>query len=385
MLYLDYAATTPCDKRVLHKMVEVIEKYNGNPSSMTHIYGENARHIVEQARKQVAALIGATDKEIIFTSGATESNNLAIKGYVRFLKKHALQPARKRVITLATEHNCVLETVRALADEGYEPFILGVNNDGTVRLEDFKKALHIPTALVSIAAVNNETGVCQNIAQLAKLSKEAGAAFHCDGAQAVGKIPLNVHHDNIDLLSLSAHKIYGPKGVGALFVRRKPRIRLSPLFSGGSQERGLRPGTLSPFLISGLGQACSLCTDLMERDRQHIREIRTYFLRRLKASVDNIKINGNIHHCWEGIINLMLPQGINGEKMIEHARDLAFSLGSACHSSKNHISHVLTAMGLTDSQARRSIRLSFGRYTSLEEAKYAADILVRIIKEHIAN
>ena len=304
-VYLDNQATTRCDPRVVDVMLPYFSQDYGNPHSVEHVMGRKAEAAVEQARGQVGAVLGADVREIIFTSGATEANNIAIKGAARFAAR--MGHARRRIITLATEHKCVLESVADLADEGFEPIVLPVRPDGILEPDTLVAALEVPTLLVSVMAVNNETGVIQDIPRIAAIAKGAGALFHSDLAQAVGKIPLDLNGWNVDLASVSGHKLYGPKGVGALFVRRRPRVRLAPLFSGGGQERGLRSGTLPAPLIVGLGEACRLAALEMAAETERIARLRRDLLDRLGDEIPAIRVNGSLDARIAGNLNLTFP------------------------------------------------------------------------------
>ena len=361
-IYLDNQATTACDPRVLAKMLPWFSEFYGNPHSAEHAMGQQAEAAVENARGQVATLIGADLREIVFTSGATDSNNIAIKGAARFAARAG--DARKRVITVATEHKCVLESVADLAEDGFEPVVLPVRPDGLLDADLLRSALAVPTLLVSVMAVNNEIGVIQDIAGLAAITRAAGALFHTDAAQAAGKIPLDVA--GIDLLSISGHKLYGPKGVGALYVRRRPRVRLTPLFSGGGQERGLRAGTLPAPLIIGLGEACRLAGLEMADDNARIADLRDRLLAGLRAAILGIAINGSLAHRIPGNLNIIFP--VPAIPLMAAMPDLCVSTGSACSSAEVEPSYVLRALGLSDDEAARTLRVGIGRFTS------AADI-----------
>ena len=383
-LYFDHAATTPCDPRVQAVMLAALEGENGNPHSTTHASGRKATGLVEAARAEVAALMGADPREIIFTSGATEANNLAIKGTARHLA--ALGSPRRRIITLATEHKCVLESVRDLAQEGFEPVILSVDANGCLDPAVLQKALEVPTALVSIMAANNETGVVQDLATLAPLVEQAGALLHSDLAQAVGKMPVDVRRMGLALGSVSSHKLYGPKGAGALFVRRRPRVRLQPLFSGGGQERGLRSGTLPGFLLAGFGEACRIAQAEGAKDAAHLAHLQTVFLARVKQSLPGVVVNAEAAPRLPGLFSVRLPEGLRALDVIAAMPGLAVSLGSACSSAEIAPSYVLEAMGLGRDEAGRSLRLSPGRFTSAAEAERAADMLVQaaaMVREQI--
>jgi cysteine desulfurase len=371
-VYLDNQATTRCDPRVLAAMLPWFGEQYGNPHSVEHIMGLAAEDAVEQARAQVAALIGADAKEVVFTSGATESNNIAIKGAARHAAR--MGDTRRRVVTAATEHKCVLEAVGDLAEEGFEPVLLPVSNDGLVDPDTLRGALTVPTLLVSLMVVNNETGVIQDIARLAVIAKEAGALFHTDAAQAVGKIPLDADSWRVDLLSVSGHKIYGPKGVGALFVRRWPRVRLVPLFSGGGQERGLRSGTSPAPLVVGLGEACRLAAIEMQDEARRIGGLRARLLDRLQEDIPGLHVNGSMTARIPGNLNLTFP-GVTAAELMARAPELCVSSGSACSSAEIEPSYVLRAMGLSEDAAGRSLRIGVGRFTSPADIDYAAAAL----------
>jgi cysteine desulfurase len=371
-VYLDNQATTRCDPRVLEVMLPWFCEDYGNPHSVEHVMGRKAEAAVEEARAQVGGLIGAEGREIIFTSGATEANNIAIKGAARFAAR--MGDARRRIITLATEHKCVLESVADLAEEGFEPVVLPVRPDGLLDPDTLRAALGVPTLLVSVMAVNNETGVIQAIAELAAIAKEAGALFHSDLAQAVGKIPLDLTGWKVDLASISGHKLYGPKGVGALFVRRRPRVRLSPLFSGGGQERGLRSGTLPTPLIVGLGEACRLAALEMVPEAERVAGLRRGLLDRLRDEIPGIRVNGSFQARIAGNLNLTFPRATATDLMAA-LPDLCVSTGSACSSAAVEPSYVLRAMGLSDEEAARTLRIGIGRFTSPADIDYAAAAL----------
>jgi cysteine desulfurase len=368
-VYLDNQATTRCDPRVLEAMLPWFCEDYGNPHSVEHVMGRKAETAVEGARAQVGGLIGAEVREIIFTSGATESNNIAIKGAARFAA--SMGDARRRVITVATEHKCVLESVADLAAEGFEPVFLPVGADGLLDPDTLRDALQTPTLLVSIMAVNNETGVIQDLAGLATIAKQAGALIHSDLAQAVGKIPLDLGGWKVDLGSISGHKLYGPKGVGALFVRRRPRVRLAPLFSGGGQERGLRSGTLPAPLIVGLGEACRLAGLEMATEAERVAGLRGSLLDRLREGVPGIRVNGSVQARIAGNLNLTFPRA-TAQDLMAALPDLCVSTGSACSSAAVEPSYVLRAMGLSDAEAERTLRIGIGRFTSAADIDYAA-------------
>lgn len=372
-VYLDYQATTPCDPRVVEAMLPFFTQRFGNPHSVEHVMGRDAEGAVEVARAQVAALIGAEPREVVFTSGATESNNIAIKGAARFAA--ASGNGRRRIVTVATEHKCVLEAVRDLQADRFEQVLLPVGADGMVDAADLEHALAVPTLLVSVMAVNNETGVIQDIPRLAAIAKEAGALFHSDLAQAAGKIPLDVTQWGLSLASVSGHKLYGPKGVGALFVRRRPRVRLAPLFSGGGQERGLRSGTLPAPLIVGFGEACRIAADEMADEAGRLGRLRDRLLDRLRVAIPGLTVNGSLHARLPGNLNVTLP-GRDSESLMADLPDLCVSSGSACSSASIEPSYVLRAMGLSEEAAAHSVRIGLGRFTSEADVDYAAAALV---------
>ncbi len=371
-VYLDNQSTTRCDPRVLAAMLPYFTEDYGNPHSAEHAMGLFAEDAVERARGHVAALLGADAREVVFTSGATEGNNIAIKGAVRHAR--AMGTERRRVVTVATEHKCVLESVLATAEDGFEPVILPVRRDGLLDPGVLEAALAEPTLLVSVMAVNNETGVVQDIASVAALAKRAGALFHTDVAQAVGKIPLDLTAWQVDLASLSGHKLYGPKGVGALFVRRRPRVRLAPLFSGGGQERGLRSGTLAAPLIVGLGEACRLAAAEMAEEAARLAALRADLLGRLRQAVPGLAVNGSLDARIAGNLNLTFPAA-TAQALMAAAPALCVSTGSACSSAAIEPSYVLRAMGLSDDAASRTLRIGIGRFTSAADIDYAASAL----------
>jgi cysteine desulfurase len=371
-VYLDNQATTRCDPRVVQAMLPFFSEDYGNPHSVEHVMGRKAEEAVESARAQVAILLGADEKEIIFTSGATEANNIAIKGAARFAA--GTDDSRRRVITVATEHKCVLEAVADLAAEGFEPVVLPVRADGLLDPDELRHALSTPTLLVSVMAVNNETGVVQDIAGLATIAKQAGALFHTDLAQAVGKIPVALNSWKVDLASISGHKLYGPKGVGALYVRRRPRVRLTPLFSGGGQERGLRSGTLPTPLIVGLGAACDLAAAEMGAEAERIADLRRRLLDRLSGDIPDLRINGSLQARIAGNLNLTFPSA-TAIALMQAMPDLCVSTGSACSSAEVEPSYVLRAMGLSDQAAASTLRIGIGRFTSAADIDYAAAAL----------
>ena len=367
-IYLDNQATTRCDPRVLAAMLPWFAEEYGNPHSVEHAMGRRAEEAVEAARAEVAALIGADAREIVFTSGATESNNIAIKGAARFARGRG--DARRRIITIATEHKCVLESVGDLVAEGLEPVFLPVGADGLLDPERLHDALRTPTLLASVMAVNNEIGVIHDISALAALARQQGALFHTDAAQAAGKISLDATGWGVDLLSLSGHKLYGPKGVGALFVRRRPRVRLAPLFSGGGQERGLRSGTLPAPLIVGLGEACRIARAEMAEEAARIAALRERLQAGLAAVIPGLRVNGSMRARIPGNLNLTFP-GATAIELMARAPDLCLSTGSACSSAEIEPSYVLRALGLPDSEAARTLRIGIGRFTSAADIDHA--------------
>lgn len=368
-IYLDYQATTPTDPRVVEAMLPYFTRQFGNPHSRHHGYGWAAEDAVEAARRQVAALIGAPARDLTFTSGATESNNLAIKGAVRRAS------GRDEIVTCATEHKCVLEACRRLEREGFKLTVLPVAENGLVDLDRIAGAINDRTALVSIMAVNNEIGVIQPLVEIGKLAHERGALFHTDAAQAVGKIPLDVEAMNIDLMSISGHKLYAPMGIGALYVRRQPGSRLQPLFDGGGQERGLRSGTLPLPLCVGLGVACEIARDEMMAESVRLRALRDRLLEALRARLSDVRVNGDMTRRVAGNLNVGFP-GIDAEDLMMDVKEVAVSSGSACTSAEIEPSYVLRALGLPDELARASLRISLGRFTTEDEIERAAALLV---------
>uniref|UniRef100_A0A8C6T0T0 Cysteine desulfurase n=1 Tax=Neogobius melanostomus TaxID=47308 RepID=A0A8C6T0T0_9GOBI len=365
-LYLDFQATTPMDPRVLDAMLPYQVNFYGNPHSRTHAYGWESESAMERARKQVADLIGADPREIIFTSGATESNNMAVKGVARFygLKK-------RHVITTQTEHKCVLDSCRVLESEGFSVTYLPVQTNGLVDMELLEKSIRPDTSLVSIMTINNEIGVKQPIGDIGRLCRSRGVFFHTDAAQAVGKIPLSVTELNIDLMSVSGHKIYGPKGVGALFVRRRPRVRLEPLQSGGGQERGLRSGTVPTPLAVGLGAACAVAQTEMEYDHRKISALAQRLIQKITSEIPDVILNGDAEKRYPGCVNLSFAY-VEGESLLMALKDVALSSGSACTSASLEPSYVLRAIGADEDLAHSSIRFGIGRFTTEEEVDYTA-------------
>jgi cysteine desulfurase len=373
-VYLDYQATTPTDPRVVAAMLPYFTEKFGNPHSTSHHFGREAAEAVERARGDVAALIGAEAREIVFTSGATESNNAAIKGAVRFLRDER-RSDRDRIVTVATEHKCVLETCRQLEREGFSLTVMPVKSDGLLDLAALADAIGPRTALVSVMAVNNEIGTIQDLAAIGALCRARGILFHSDAAQAAGKVPLDVEAMGIDLLSISGHKLYGPKGIGALYIRRRPRVRLVPLIDGGGQERGFRSGTLPTPLCVGLGVACAIARDEMAAEAARLVELRRRFFAALHRRIPGMRLNGSGEQRVAGNLNIGFP-GIDAEKLLEACATVAASTGSACSSASIEPSYVLRALGLDAAAARASFRLCVGRFTTVPEIDFAADALV---------
>jgi len=371
-VYLDYQATTPTDPRVVAAMLPYFTERFGNPHS-SHRFGREAATAVEQARGEVAALIGAEPREIVFTSGATEANNLAIKGAVRFLRDER-GAARDHIVALATEHKCVIESCRRLEQEGFAVTFLSVGPDGLVDLEALREAIGPRTALVSVMAAHNEIGVIQPLAAIGALCRDRGALFHSDAAQAVGKIALEVDAMAIDLLSISGHKLYGPKGIGALYVRRRPRVRLRPLIDGGGQERGLRSGTLPAPLCVGFGAACAIAGQEMAAEGDRLMSLRRRLYQGLAARLPGLHLNGHPELRLAGNLSLNLP-GIDADKLLENCPMVAASTGSACSSASVEPSYVLRALGLDEPAARASLRLCVGRFTTEAEIDFAVEAL----------
>lgn len=374
-IYLDNQATTQTDPRVVESMIPYFGEKFGNPHSRSHSYAWEAEEACELARKQVAGLIGATSKEIIFTSGATESNNLALKGLADFYGSK-----RNHIVTLKTEHKCVLDTCRHLEQKGFKVTYLPLQSNGIVDLDLLKQHVTEKTLVVSIMAVNNEIGVIQPLEEIGKICRERGAFFHSDIAQAFGKIEIDVQKYNIDVASISGHKIYGPKGIGAIFIRRKPRVRLLPIINGGGQERGFRSGTLATPLVVGLGKAAELAGQEMKKDQQHVEKLFNNFVDTIQSNAKDIFLNGDRDQRYKGNANLSFSY-IEGESMILSIKDLAVSSGSACTSSSLEPSYVLRALGVDDAMAHTSIRFGFGRFTTTEEVEYAAQLVLSKINK----
>jgi cysteine desulfurase len=375
-LYMDNHATTSLDPRVLDAMMPYFSGKYGNAASRNHAFGWEAEAAVETAREQIAKLIGATAKEIIFTSGATESNNLAIKGVAEMYKERG-----NHIITQTTEHKAVLDTCKRLEKLGYEITYLPVQPDGLISIDALKAAITDKTILVSIMFANNEIGVIQPVAEIGKLCHEKGVIFHTDAVQAVGKIPVNVQAMNIDLLSLSGHKIYGPKGVGGLYVRRRnPRVQLTEQINGGGHERGMRSGTLNVPGIVGLGKACEIAGDEMEVESKRLTELRDYMKAKFENALDYVHVNGNMDHHLPGNLNMSFVY-VEGESLLMGINDIAVSSGSACTSATLEPSYVLKALGLGDDVAHSSIRFGLGRYNTKAEVDYVADKLITTVSK----
>jgi cysteine desulfurase len=374
-IYLDYQATTPMDPRVLEAMMPYFTHQFGNPHSRSHSYGWEAEEGVEKARGQVAKLIGADEKEVIFTSGATESNNLAIRGVAEFYKDR-----KNHIVTTVTEHKCVLDTCRHLEQQGFEVTYLPVQKNGLIDLEALRAVVTDKTVVVSVMAVNNEIGVIQPLAEIGKICREKKAFFHTDAAQAVGKIPLDVEAMNIDLMSISGHKIYGPKGIGALYVRRKPRVRLVPLIVGGGQERGFRSGTLPTPLCVGLGEAAEIAMNEMDGEAKRLAKLQTRMLKGLQDRLPEIFVNGDLEHRIPGNLNISFAY-VEGESLMMGIKNLAVSSGSACTSASLEPSYVLRALGVEEELAHTSLRIGLGRFTTEHEVDTAVEELVRHVKK----
>jgi len=371
-IYLDNHATTPCDPAVVQAMMPYLTNTFGNAASRNHSFGWAANEAVELAREQVGALIGASPKEIVFTSGATESDNLAIKGIARFREGKG-----KHIITVATEHKAVLDSCHALEVEGWEVTYLGVDADGRISLDELKDAIRDDTVLASIMLANNEIGVIQPIAEIGAICKEHGIVFHCDAVQGIGRIPFDVTEMNVDLVSISAHKMYGPKGIGALYVRRgRPRIRLAPIIDGGGHERGMRSGTLPVHQIVGFGKAAVLAkADLESGEIDRVRGLRDKLWTGLQKELDELYLNGSWEHRLPNNLNVSFAY-VEGEAMMMGIKDIACSSGSACTSASLEPSYVLRAMGVDVELAHTSIRFGVGRFTTEEEIDFAIDLIV---------
>ena len=379
-IYLDHQATTPIDPRVVEAMLPFLREDFGNPASKSHVYGWRAEAAVENARERIAAVIGAQPREIIFTSGATESNNLALIGAVGAALASPPGGVHSHVITVETEHRAVLDPCAWLETRGVEVTRLPVDSEGLVDPEAVRAAIHDRTRLVSVMAANNEIGVLQPIEEIGGVCREAGVWFHSDAAQAVGKIPVNVDRLQVDLLSISFHKMYGPKGVGALYVRaRNPRVRLEPLMHGGGHEQGLRSGTLPVALIAGAGTALDLCAAELEPEAKRQRELRDHLWKRLSGDLEGVMANGHAERRLPGCLNVSFA-GVDGDALLSDLEDVAVSSGSACTSAEPEPSYVLAALGLSSAQARASLRFGLGRGTQSEDIERAADCVVSAVR-----
>jgi cysteine desulfurase len=373
-IYLDHHATTPIDPRVVESMAPYLSEDFGNPSSASHIYGWRAEEAVAMARESLAAAIGAQPSELVFTSGTTESDNLALCGLAR-----AHRGKRNQLITTAIEHPAVLDTCRALAGEGCETTILPVNGQGEVDPQAVAEAITERTLLVSVMAANGEIGTLQPLDEIGAICREREVLFHTDAAQAVGKIPVDVQALGVDLLSMCAHKLYGPKGIGALYLRqRRPRIRLQPLLHGGGHEGGLRSGTLPVPLIVGFARAVELCVSDLEAERERLLALREELWRRLSTSLDGVEVNGHLSRRLPGNLNLSFS-GVDADQLLVGLPDVALSTGSACASASGRPSYVLEALGLPDQRARASVRFGIGRSNTAEEIAYVAKRLIEVV------
>ncbi len=370
-IYLDHHATTPVDPRVLEAMLPYFSQEFGNAASKSHVFGWRAEEAVEAAREEVGRLLGASAKEIVFTSGATESDNLAVKGAAQFHRERG-----KHLVTCKTEHKAVLDSMQALERQGFEVTFLDVEKDGRLDPGRLAAALRKDTILVSIMHANNETGVVHPIEEIGRITRKAGVLFHCDAAQSVGKIPFDVQAADVDLASLSAHKMYGPKGVGALYVRRKPRVRLVAQMDGGGHERGLRSGTLDVPGIVGLGKAASISFEERDAEAARVLALRERLRKELFAGLDLVSLNGSLEHRLPGNLNVSFAY-VEGEALMMAIKDVAVSSGSACTSASLEPSYVLRAMGVSGDLAHSSIRFGIGRFTTAEEIDFVARLVVK--------
>lgn len=373
-IYMDYSATTPIDPRVADKMIPYLREQFGNPASRSHMYGWTAEKAVEDARGQVAALVNADPREIIWTSGATEGNNLALKGAAQFYKTKG-----KHIITVKTEHKSVLDVVRELERQGFEATYLQPQANGLITIEQLAAAIRPDTILVSVMLVNNEIGVIQPIDEIGELCRSKGIIFHCDAAQATGKVHIDLEKTKVDLMTFTAHKTYGPKGIGALYVRRKPRVRIEPQMHGGGHERGLRSGTLPTHQIVGMGEAFRIAKEEMDDEIVRIKGLRDRLAKGLQE-MEEVYINGDLEHRVPHNLNVSFNY-VEGESLIMAIKDLAVSSGSACTSASLEPSYVLRALGRSDELAHSSIRFTFGRFTTEEEI----DFTINLIKEKVAK
>ncbi|MFJ5380731.1 IscS subfamily cysteine desulfurase [Cupriavidus sp. CER94] len=367
-IYMDYSATTPVDPRVADKMIPYLREQFGNPASRSHAYGWDAERAVEEAREQVAALVGADPREIVWTSGATESDNLAIKGAANFYSGKG-----RHIITVKTEHKAVLDTTRELERQGFEVTYLDVKDDGLIDMDVFKQAIRPDTIVVSVMLVNNEIGVIQDVEQIGEICREKGIIFHCDAAQATGKVAIDLSTLKCDLMSFSAHKTYGPKGIGALYVRRKPRVRIEAQMHGGGHERGMRSGTLATHQIVGMGEAFRLAREEMATENERIRMLRDRLWNGL-SSMEEVYLNGSMEHRVPHNLNVSF-NFVEGESLIMAIKDVAVSSGSACTSASLEPSYVLRALGRNDELAHSSIRFTVGRFTTEAEIDYTVELL----------
>jgi len=374
-IYLDNHATTPVDPRVLEAMLPYFTEKFGNASSRNHSFGWVAERAVETARAQVANLLGATPEEIVFTSGATESDNLAIKGVAE-----ANREKGNHIVTAVTEHKAVLDSLNHLEKYGYEVTYLPVEKDGRIDLSQLERALGDKTILVTIMAANNETGVLQPLAEIGSLCHQRGVLFHSDAAQAAGKIPLHVGNQNLDLVSISAHKMYGPKGVGGLYVRKEPKLRLRPLLDGGGHEHGLRSGTLNVPGIAGLGKACAVAADEMPEESSRAAGLRNRLRDQILSQLNEVSVNGSVEHRLPGNLNLSFA-GVDGEELLTGLDDIALSSGAACTSAHIEPSYVLRALGISDSLAQSSLRFGIGRFNTEAEVDYVAGRVIDVVRQ----
>jgi cysteine desulfurase len=373
---MDYHATTPVDPRVLQAMLPYFTEKFGNAASRNHGFGWEGEQAVEKGRQQIADLIGASSKEIIFTSGATESNNLAIKGVAEMYAEKG-----DHIITAVTEHKAVLDTCKNLQKHGRNVTFLRVRKDGLVDLDELRAAITPRTILISIMHANNEIGVLQPIREIGRIAKERGVLFHTDATQAAGKVPLDVSEDNVDLLSISAHKIYGPKGIGALYVRRKnPRVQLTAQMDGGGHERGMRSGTLNVTGIVGLGEACAICREEMHAESERLRGLRDRLKTALEAGLSEVYVNGSMEHRLPNNLNMSFAY-VEGESLLMGIKDVAVSSGSACTSATLEPSYVLKALGVGDELAHTSIRFGLGRFNTAEEVDYVAARIIETVEK----
>jgi cysteine desulfurase len=372
-IYLDNQSTTATDPQVLEQMLPYFNAKPGNPHSDGHEFGKEAMEAVEISRKQVATIVGADPREIIFTSGATESNNLALKGVAGF---HGTK--RNQIITTQTEHKCVLETCKRLETAGYEIIFLPVQKNGLLASDTLHSVISDNTLIVSVMAAHNEIGVLQKIEEIGGLCKTRGALFHTDAAQAVGKIPLDVKAMNIDLMSISGHKIYGPKGIGALYIRRRPRVRIEPQIDGGGQERGMRSGTLSTPLCVGLGEACRIALGTLTSESARLLALRRRLYEGIISAIPDARVHGDLQLRLPGNLNISFP-GINSDQIMSATPDIAFSSGSACTSNAIEPSYVIRALGCTEQEAREAIRFGLGRFTTIDEIEYSIESITNIV------